>query len=82
MVRNLPTKAGDPREDVGSLGGGDPLEKGTAMHSSILVCRIPWTEEAGRLQSLGSDTIKHTRTHVLGLLLWSALAAFKCSIQK
>ena len=37
-----------------SLGLEDPLEKGMATHSSILDWRIPWTEEHGRLQSMGS----------------------------
>ena len=36
------------------LGQKDPLEKGMATHSSILAWRIPWTEEPGGLQSLGS----------------------------
>ena len=41
--------------DLGStLGQEDPLEKGRATHSSILARRIPWTEEPGRLQSMGS----------------------------
>ena len=35
------------------LGWEDPLEKGMATYSSILACRIPWTEETGRLQSMG-----------------------------
>ena len=35
------------------LGQGDPLEKEMAIHSSILAWRIPWTEEPGRLQSMG-----------------------------
>ena len=35
------------------LGQKDPLEKGMAIHSSILAWRIPWTEEPGRLQSMG-----------------------------
>ena len=39
-----------------SLGWEGPLEKGVANHSSILVCRIPWTEEPGRLQSMGSQS--------------------------
>ena len=40
--------------DPGSiLGQKDPLEKGSGTHSSILVWRIPWTEKAGRLQSVG-----------------------------
>ena len=38
---------------VQSLGGGDPLEEGTATHSSILAWTIPWTEEPGVLQSMG-----------------------------
>ena len=40
---------------VQSLGWEDPLEKGMATHSSILAWRIPWTEEPGRLQSMGSQ---------------------------
>ena len=37
----------------------DPLEEGTAKHSSILAWRIPWTEEPGRLQSIGSQRVGH-----------------------
>ena len=44
---------------VRSLGWGDALEKGMAIHSSILAWRIPWTEEAGRLQSMGSQRVGH-----------------------
>ena len=40
---------------VQSLGGEDPLEKGMATHSSILAWEILWTEEPGRLQSMGSQ---------------------------
>ena len=40
---------------IRSLGGEDPLEEKTATHSSILAWRIPWTEEPGGLQSLGSQ---------------------------
>ena len=40
------------------LGGEDPLEEGTATHSSLLAWRIPWTEEAGGLQSLGSQRVR------------------------
>ena len=39
---------------VRSLGQENPLEKGMATHSNILVWRIPWTEESGGLQSMGS----------------------------
>ena len=44
---------------VQSLGWEDPLEEGTATHSSILAWRIPWTEEPGRLQSMGSQRVRH-----------------------
>ena len=44
---------------VGSLGQEDPLEKGMAAHSSILAWRIPWTEEPGGLQSVGSQRVRH-----------------------
>ena len=42
-----------------SLGREDPLEEGIATHSSILVWRVPWTEETGRLQSLGLQRAGH-----------------------
>ena len=42
-----------------SLGQEDPLEEGTATHSSIPAWRIPWTEEPGGLQSLGSHRVGH-----------------------
>ena len=41
------------------MGQEDILEKGMATHSSILAWRIPWTEEPGRLQSLGSQRVGH-----------------------
>ena len=44
---------------VKSLGQEDPLEEGTATHSSILAWRIPWTEEPGGLQSMGSQRVRH-----------------------
>ena len=42
-----------------SLSVDDPLEKGMATHSSILAWGIPWTEEPGGLQSMGSKTVGH-----------------------
>ena len=57
MVKNLPAM----REAwVQSLGQEDPLEKGMAAHSSILTWRIPWTEEPGGLQSVGSQRVDMT----------------------
>ena len=54
MVKNLPTKQ---ETLVQSLGQKDSLEKGKATHSSTLAWRIPWTEEPGRLQSMGSQRV-------------------------
>ena len=50
--KNLPA---EQETWVRSLGGEDPLEKEMATHSSILAWEIPWTEELGRLQSMGSQ---------------------------
>ena len=44
---------------VQSLGWEDPVEQGMATHSSILAWRIPWTEEPGGLQSMGSQRVRH-----------------------
>ena len=44
---------------VRSLGWEDPLEEDMETHSSILAWRIPWTEEPGGLQSLGSQRVRH-----------------------
>jgi len=41
------------------LGQEDPLKKGMATHSSVLAWRIPWTEEPGELQSMGSQRARH-----------------------
>ena len=57
VVTNPPDNARDVR-DVGLIPGlGRSLEKGTATHSSILGWRIPWTEEPGGLQSMGSHSL-------------------------
>ena len=53
MVKRLPTLQ---ETWVRSLGWEDPLEQEVATHSSIRAWKIPWTEEHGRLQSMGSDT--------------------------
>ena len=52
MVKNLPAMQ---ETWVQSLGQEDPLEKGKAIHSSILAWRIPWTEALGRLEFIGSN---------------------------
>ena len=55
-VKNLPAMH---KTQVQSLGQEDLQEKGMALHSSILALRIPWTEEPGRLQSIGSQQVGH-----------------------
>ena len=60
LVKNLPATQETTRVTcVPSLGWKDPLEKGTATQSSILAWRIPWTEEPGRPQSMGSQRVRH-----------------------
>ena len=56
MMKNLPAVQ---ETRVRSLGWEDPLEKGMATHSSILAWRIPWTEEPGRLQFMGSERVRY-----------------------
>ena len=57
VVKNLPANAGETL--VQSLGQEDPMEEGMATHSSILAWTIPWTEEPGRLQSIGFQIAGH-----------------------
>ena len=56
MVKDLPAIQ---ETQVRSLGQEDPLEKKMATHSSILAWKIPWVEELGGLQSMGSQRIEH-----------------------
>ena len=56
MVERLPAM---PETWVRSLGQEDPLEKEMATHSSTLAWKIPWMEEPGRLQSTGSQRVRH-----------------------
>ena len=65
VVKNLPFNAEDIRDVDSILGLEDPLEESLATHPSILAGRIPWAEEPGRLQSMGSQRVRHN---------WSDLA--------
>ena len=56
MVKRLPTMQ---ETQVQSLDQEDLLEKEMGTHSSILAWKIPWTEEPGRLQSMGSHRVRH-----------------------
>ena len=55
-IKNLPAMQ---KMQVQSLSQEDPLEKEMATHSNILAWRIPWTEELGGLQSMGSQRVGH-----------------------
>ena len=74
-VKNLPAMK---ETWVQSLGWNNPLEKGMAAHSSILAWRIPWTDELGGIQPMGSQRVRHdwvihththTHTHTLCIKL-------------
>ena len=56
MIKNLPTMQ---ETQAQSLGQEDPLEKEIATPSSILAWKIPWMEDPGRLQSMGSQRVGH-----------------------
>ena len=56
IVKNLPAMW---NTWVRCLGWEDPVEKGMTTHSSILACKIPWTEEPGELQSMGLQRVGH-----------------------
>ena len=58
-LKNLPAMQEVQETWVCFLGQEDPLEKGMATHSRTLAWRIPWTEEPGRLQSMGSQRVGH-----------------------
>ena len=70
MVKNPPAMK---ETWVQSLDWEDPLEKGMATHSSILAWRIPWTEEPGRQQSMGSQRVTFTSLYLQRLLNCSTL---------
>ena len=53
-------------------GGEDPLEEEMAIYSSILAWRIPWSEETGRLHSMGSQRVRHN---------WVTVHAHKCQLE-
>ena len=59
MVQNLLANAGDIRDQGSIAVVGRSLEESMITHSSILAWRIPWTEEAGRLQSIASHRVGH-----------------------
>ena len=85
MVKNRPAVQ---ETQVQSLGWEDPLEMGMATHSSILAWRIPWTEEPGGLQSMGSKKIFHSfkqawhkhRTSSWCVCVWAFFLKWNCLV--
>ena len=61
MVKNLPAMQEPEMQEtlVPTLSRKDPMEKGMTTYSSILAWRIPWKEEPGALQSMGSQRVRH-----------------------
>ena len=76
VVKNPPANAGTQETWVQSLRREDHLEEEMATHSSILAWRIPWTEEPGGVQSMGSQRVGHNwsdlvHTYYRGTWVWS-----------
>ena len=67
MVKNLPAMQ---ETWISTLGQEDPLEKKMATHSSILAWGVPWTEEPGGLQSVGSPRVGYTEQLTLTWFLY------------
>ena len=67
MVKHPPAMQ---ETQAGSLGREDPLEKEMPTHSSTLAWKIPWMEEPGGLQSMGSQRVGHDSMTSLSLTLW------------
>ena len=63
-IKNLPAIVADVRDAVRSLGWEEPLEESKEIHSNIPAWRIPRTEEPGRLQSIGQQTVGHDRSDI------------------
>ena len=59
LIKNLPTVQEMQETQIRSLSREDPLEEGLATHSSALTWRVPWAEEPGGLQSMGSQRVRH-----------------------
>ena len=69
-MKSIPNLPAMQETRVQFLGQEEPLEKGMAPHSSTLAWRIPWTEEPGRLQPMGSQRVGHDWvTNTLGVIV-------------
>ena len=77
VVKNPPANAGDARDDGSIPGKEDPLEEGMATHLSILAWIIPWTEEPGGLQSIGSQSVTTKHTHACTYIYIHLICLYK-----
>ena len=77
-AKHLPTMQ---ETQVRSLGWEDPLEKEMAMHSGTLAWKIPWTEDPGRLQSMGSQRVRRDFTVSLFTVPFNICTLSSLSIQ-
>ena len=66
---------------VPCLGQEDPLEMGMATHTSVLAWRIPWTEEPGRLQSMGSQRVRHDWATSTFTVTQQIISSSDCDVQ-
>ena len=88
VVKNLTANAGESENQVQSLGGDQSPEKEMATHSSILAWRVSWTEEPGRLWSIGSQSrtqqkqlsTSNTHTHACTHTYHTINASFQHSL--
>ena len=64
VVKNPPANAGEIRDEGSIPGSGRSPEEGMATHSSIFAWRIPWTEEPGRQQSIGSQKVGYDESYL------------------
>ena len=81
VIKSAPASAEEVRS-VGSIPGPeDPLEKGMLTHSSIFAWEIPWTEEPGGLQSIGSQRVRHDWATSLSFFLSFFLSGINYSMQ-
>ena len=77
--KNLPAMQETQESQFPSPGQGDPLEESMANHSSILAWRIPWTKEPGRLQSTGSQKVRHNwATHTRVYEIYISIRIYGC----
>ena len=85
MLKNMPAMQEMQESWIRSLCWEDPLEEEMAIHSSILDWRIPWTEEPGGLQSMGSErdttkTTEHTCRHIYIYVYIYTKSPFSCTV--